>query len=236
VVSRLDRLSRSPRDFLNFLALLQKYEVDLVSLQEAFDTSTAIGKAFVSIIMIIAALEADFASERTSAAIEFRRDQGIRVGNSAFGMSRNAEGAPAARAVLATYARGGHSFQATADHVNATSLRFRDRKGNAVPFTKYSTRSIISNVLVYAGFIPTIRSKDMALPDDLDDSRSLVDQMTEIYQAAEGQIQSLITRDLAEQVLSARFKRRHLRIVRNSRLFVLTPALYCHACSQEMRG
>ena len=243
VVSRLDRLCRSPRDFFNFLDLLQKHGVELVSLREQFDTSTAIGTAFVSILMIIAALEADFASERTSAAIEYRRDQGIHVGNAPFGMSRNEEGAlepnedaPAARLVLETYAKEGHSFQATADHVNATPYRFRDRKGNCTPFTKYSVRSIVSNVLVYAGFLPTSRSKDIALPDDLDDSHSLLDQMVDIYQAVEGQITPLITRAQAEHILSARFKRRHLRIVRHARLFILTPALHCHDCGGEMRG
>jgi site-specific DNA recombinase len=243
IVSSLDRLSRSPKDFFNFLSLLQKHQVELISLREQFDTTNAIGKAFVSMIMIVAALEADIASERTTEYVEFARSQGIHVGNPPFGMSRNEEGAlipnedaPAARAVLTTFARGDHSFQATADHVNATSLRFRDRKGNRVPFTKDSTRSIVANVLLYAGFIPTTRGKDMALPNDLDDSRSLIDQMAEIYQAIEGKITPLITRDLAERVLSARFKRRRLRIVRNSRLFILTPALHCHACGQEMRG
>ena len=243
VVSRLDRLSRSPKDFFNFLSLLQKHQVELISLQEQFDTSTAIGKAFVSILMIVAALEADLASERTTGALEFLRDQGIHIGNPPFGMSRDDEGAlkpnedaPAARAILATYASADHSFQTTADHVNATPFRFRDRSGNRVPFTKYSTRSIVSNVLLYAGFIPTTRSKDMALPVELDDSRPLTDHMIEIYHAIHGKIEPLISRDLAERVLSARLKHRKLRVVRHAHLFILTPALHCAACQAEMRG
>ena len=194
-------------------------------------------------IMIVAAPEADITSERTSAAIEYRRNQRIHVGNAPFGLSRNEEGAlepnedaQAARFVLQTYAKGDHSFQATADHVNATLFRFRDRGKNRVPFTKYSTRSIVSNVLVYTGFIPATRSTDMSMPDGLDDSRPLIDQMAEIYRGIEGKVTPIITRDLAEHVLSARFKRRYLGAKRGRYLYILTPVLFCHHCGGEMRG
>jgi len=41
VANSLDRLSRSPRDFFVFLEELQRYGVELVSISEQFDTSTA---------------------------------------------------------------------------------------------------------------------------------------------------------------------------------------------------
>jgi site-specific DNA recombinase len=243
IVSSLDRLSRSPRDFFNFLSLLQKHEVELISLQEQFDTSTAVGKAFVSIIMVVAALEADIASERTTAALEFRRNHGFHLGNAPFGMSRNEEGilipnedAHAAQAAMATYVLGNYSFQAVSTYLNATPMRFRNRHGQRVPFTEFSVRSIISNVLVYAGYLPTTRSKDISLPDDLDDSCSLLDQMVDIYQATEGKIHPIISREDAERVLSARFKRHELRVVRYARIFILTPILHCYSCGDELRG
>lgn len=243
IVSALDRLSRSPKDFFGFLALLQEHEVDLVSLREQFDTSTAIGKAFVSIIMIVAALESDIASERMTAALQYRRDQGIHRGNAPFGMSRNEEGvlegdrdAEAVTTILETYTQGDLGFQALANYVNAIPLRFRDRYDRRLPFTADRIRAVISNVLVYSGLIPAIRSGDMSLPDDLDTSRSLVDQMAERYQAVEGKIEPIITCDLAERVLATRLSRHELRVVSSTRTFILTPALHCHMCGGEMRG
>ena len=140
------------------------------------------------------------------------------------------------RKVLTIYVDGGKGFQATANDANAIPLRFRDRTGRRVPFDKSSVRSIVSNVLVYLGYIPTVRSKDMTLPDNLDTSHSLVDQMIEIYHARKGQIEPIITRSLAERVLATRLQRRELRIVRPRRIFILTPILYCAACGSEMRG
>ena len=76
--------------------------------------------------MVIAALEADLTSERTTAAIEYRRNQGIHVGNAPFGMERDENSAlipspdaEVVREVLAIYAGEGRGFQATADYANA---------------------------------------------------------------------------------------------------------------------
>ena len=45
VVNSLDRASRSPSDFFNFVDLVQDHDVELVSLHEQFDTTTASGGA-----------------------------------------------------------------------------------------------------------------------------------------------------------------------------------------------
>jgi len=60
--------------------------------------------------------------------------------------------------------------------------------------------------------------------------------MTAIYQGVEGKVTPIITRDLAERVLSARFKRRYLGAKRGRYLYILTPILFCHHCGEEMRG
>lgn len=57
VVYRLDRMSRSTLDFAKLMEIFDKYKVDFISSTEKFDTSTPIGQAMLSIIMVFAELE-----------------------------------------------------------------------------------------------------------------------------------------------------------------------------------
>lgn len=52
VVKKLDRPSRSIFDFEKIYNFLQNHHVDLVSLHENFDTTTAIGRAVVRIVLV----------------------------------------------------------------------------------------------------------------------------------------------------------------------------------------
>lgn len=57
VVYRLDRFSRSLADFSRLWEVLQRHGVEFVSVNERFDTSTPMGRAMLSIIMVFAQLE-----------------------------------------------------------------------------------------------------------------------------------------------------------------------------------
>src|ERR1017187_6040040 len=63
----LDRVSRSVKDFQHLLEILTKEEVELISLKETFDTSTAHGRFFVNLMASLAELERDRTAERNSA-------------------------------------------------------------------------------------------------------------------------------------------------------------------------
>ena len=56
-VYRLDRFSRSVADFGNLWEILQANNVEFVSVNENFDTSTPMGRAMLHIIMVFAQLE-----------------------------------------------------------------------------------------------------------------------------------------------------------------------------------
>jgi hypothetical protein len=114
-------------------------------------------------------------------------------------------------------------------------MRFRDRYGNRAPWTKSSVRSVVSNVLIYLGYIPCVRGKEITLPEELDPSRSLVEQMVRIYQAKRGQVEPIIQQDLAERVLQARlhFRQQHSQ---PHHIYILTPILHCAACGDLMYG
>lgn len=57
IVYKLDRISRSLYDFAGLVEVFQKYNVEFVSTVETFDTSSAIGRAMLGIIMVFAQLE-----------------------------------------------------------------------------------------------------------------------------------------------------------------------------------
>lgn len=63
-VYRLDRFSRSVADFGNLWEILQANNVEFISVNENFDTSTPMGRAMLHIIMVFAQLERETTAER----------------------------------------------------------------------------------------------------------------------------------------------------------------------------
>lgn len=64
VCYRLDRISRSIADFSNIWQMLSEHQVEFVSVNERFDTSTPMGRAMLYIIMVFAQLERETIAER----------------------------------------------------------------------------------------------------------------------------------------------------------------------------
>ncbi|WP_160685534.1 recombinase family protein [Clostridium sp. C2-6-12] len=61
---RLDRISRNVSDFSTTLEILQKYNVNFISIREQFDTSSPIGRAMIYIASVFAQLERETIAER----------------------------------------------------------------------------------------------------------------------------------------------------------------------------
>jgi site-specific DNA recombinase len=76
VVKKIDRLSRSLLDFEEFMRLLQKHDVEFISIKESFDTTSAMGKAMLRIALIFAQLEREQTSERLVDVLEYRASLG----------------------------------------------------------------------------------------------------------------------------------------------------------------
>lgn len=83
VVYRLDRISRSVVDFANIIDILNKYNVDFISANEKFDTSTPVGKAMLYIVMVFAQLERETIAERIKDNYYQRGTEGVWVGGPA---------------------------------------------------------------------------------------------------------------------------------------------------------
>lgn len=67
VVSELSRMTRSLLDLLETAKVLQQRQVELVSLRERIDTTTATGRCFLSMMGAIHQMERELRAERASA-------------------------------------------------------------------------------------------------------------------------------------------------------------------------
>ncbi|MCK6256804.1 recombinase family protein [Fictibacillus sp. KIGAM418] len=76
VVWKLDRLARSTKKLITVAEQLEAAGVELVSIQDRIDTTTAIGKAMFRMIGVIAELERDMIRERTQAGLAAARARG----------------------------------------------------------------------------------------------------------------------------------------------------------------
>lgn len=83
VIWRLDRLGRSLRHLIDVSLLLQKNGVELRSLQEGIDTTTAAGKMLFHMMGAVAEFERDLLLERTRAGLSAARARGRKGGRPA---------------------------------------------------------------------------------------------------------------------------------------------------------
>ncbi len=138
VVYRLDRFSRSIADFGRLWEILEKHQVELVSINETFDTSTPMGRAMLNILITFAQLERENTAERVRDNYYQRAKLGAWPGGPApFGFSigklpgadgRLAPGlvaneqAPVVERIFAEYARPEATLGSVARGLNADSI------------------------------------------------------------------------------------------------------------------
>lgn len=80
VVAKLDRLSRSVRDFANLLETARREKWDLVALDLGVDTTTPSGELVANVMASVAQWERRAIGERTKDALAVRRAAGVRLG------------------------------------------------------------------------------------------------------------------------------------------------------------
>ena len=77
LVYKIDRLTRSPRDFYQLIEIFDRYKVDFISITERFDTSTPAGRLLRNIMLTFAQFERELASERTKDKMLERAKKGL---------------------------------------------------------------------------------------------------------------------------------------------------------------
>ncbi len=80
LVYKVDRLSRSIMDFHNMMKDLEKYNCNFVSITQAFDTSTSMGKLTLNMLLSFAQFEREVSSERVRDKIYASKMKGFWMG------------------------------------------------------------------------------------------------------------------------------------------------------------
>lgn len=81
VITKLDRLARSTRDLLNIINKLEEKAVTLLVIdQKEIDTSTSVGRFFLTVLGAVAAFENDLRKDRQADGIELAKSKGVRFG------------------------------------------------------------------------------------------------------------------------------------------------------------
>jgi len=152
---KIDRLTRSPKDFYQLIEIFEKYNVSFISITERFDTSTPAGRLLRNIMLTFAQFERELTSERTKDKLLERVKKGMwNGGNPPFGYERkdkkliiNKKEAEIVRMIFETYLETG-SINRVYDFLKEKNIKNRQGKF----FSKDHLALILRNI-TYTGKI-----------------------------------------------------------------------------------
>ncbi len=137
IVYRLDRLSRSVKDTLNFIDALDKSKVEFHSITDKIDTTTAFGKYFFHNMAAINQLQRDLISENTKSSLSHKKKNGKRAGQVPYGWQIEIENGRQTDNLqmcdeeqevikaIQSYRRNNYSYQRIADQLNVNGIQTR---------------------------------------------------------------------------------------------------------------
>jgi len=137
IVYSMSRLTRSTKDMLIMAEGLEKRRVDLVSICEKIDTTSASGRMIFRMLAVLGEFERDLVSERTRSVLQYKKSQGERVGNIAYGYELDIDDKTLVEnkdeqrtlTLIVELRETGYSLRAIADRLNDAGMT--TRKGTA---------------------------------------------------------------------------------------------------------
>lgn len=140
IVYKVDRLTRSQKDLWNLLEVVfQKNKVALVSVTEPFDTSTAMGEAFLGMLGVFAQLERKRIGERVKDVWQRKKDKGERFGIIPYGYGLSSNGKDLIKnkrernviALMGELRQGGYTYSAIAQELNDRGIETKNGNGGS---------------------------------------------------------------------------------------------------------
>jgi DNA invertase Pin-like site-specific DNA recombinase len=210
IVYKIDRLTRSPKDFYSLMEVFEQYKVDFISITERFDTSTPSGRLLRNIMLTFAQFERELTSERTKDKLLERANKGMWNGGSVpFGykvvdkrLVPEEKKSQKLKQIFAIFAESGSLAK--------TYKLLKDRQilnDKDLPFSKAHLQSILRNPV----YIGKMRFSG------------------KIYQ---GTHQPLISEDLFNHV--QQFRRERFRRLRLYKDYLLAGLVHCAECGSFM--
>jgi site-specific DNA recombinase len=153
IAYKIDRLTRSPRDFYQLIEILDGYKVSFISVTEHFDTSTPSGRLLRNIMLTFGQFERELISERIRDKMFERAKKGMwNCGYSPFGYARedkklviNRDEAKVIKYIFDTYVASGSTARV---YHGLKEQGICDRRGR--PFSVETIAKILKGV-VYIG-------------------------------------------------------------------------------------
>jgi len=132
VVYKVDRLTRSLADFAKLVDLFDRHSVSFVSVTQAFNTTSSMGRLTLNVLLSFAQFEREVIGERVRDKIAASKRKGIWVGGSVpLGYASTnkklvvvPEGAETVRLIFGRYLEVG-SIQALAEDLDRRGIRTR---------------------------------------------------------------------------------------------------------------
>src|SRR3989339_563989 len=154
-VYKIDRLTRSPKDFYQLVEFFEQAKIDFISITERFDTSTPAGRLLRNIMLTFSQFERELTSERTRDKMLERAKKGLCNGGfTPYGYSRqnkkliiNTKEAEEIKSIFETYLETGSL---------AETYKMLKERGTRSKYGKNFSKTILAYLLrnpVYIGKI-----------------------------------------------------------------------------------
>ncbi len=242
----LSRISRSTRDLLDMIEFFKQHGVDFICLKEDFDTTTAQGKCFVTIMGALNEFEREQTAERTRAAFLARAERGLWNGSQLYGYDLDAEHkgylkvneqeATIVRLAFETYLKIGSVFRVR-EIINEMGYRtkaYTSRRGQshpAAPFSRGAMYQMLTNA-AYVGKKEVNKYNKGVVQDELPEA--------ERYRLANAVWPAVVDEETfskVQRLLQQNRETRNNNASPTKHFYLLNGGfLYCHRCGSQMEG
>lgn len=222
LVYRLDRLTRSVIDLHEMIETFEKYDVKFKSSTEVYDTTTATGRLFITLVAAMAQWERENLGERVRFGMEQKAKEGKWVINvPPFGYEKDGDNliikeseAIIVRTIFSLYATGKKGANKIAEILN--EKKFKTKSGKH--FTDTAVLYILKNPL-YKG---TMRYNYRVNKEN--------------YFEIPNAVPSIVNNDTFEKVQSILKTRSSDHPKRATSPFIFSGVVRCHRCKSKLAG